>query len=177
VNGFVSSNTFRITPAGTITQILDASGDGAGHVLDRPEGMAIPPDQSLYVTGFNSDNAFHLTLPPYGCEVAPNAARYTTGDLVVLPVLLYTNSGTSWLETRLRLQLRSPSGEIRDLIDTGAGGGFPPLQPGSELDRAPMPLLRVQSGTQRGRWVVRCALEDPRTGSVQEEGYAPFVVQ
>ena len=44
-----------------VTEILDATGDGAGNTLDGPFGVAVDGAGNLYVTGFNGDNVFKVT--------------------------------------------------------------------------------------------------------------------
>lgn len=39
--GLFSNNVFEITPGGDITEIIDATGDGAGHVLDGAGSVAV----------------------------------------------------------------------------------------------------------------------------------------
>ena len=43
----------------TITQILDASGDGT-HPLDYPADIAVDGDGNVYVPGGTSDNVFKI---------------------------------------------------------------------------------------------------------------------
>ena len=65
-NAYVSSslggNAHKITPAGVITQIITAAGDGAGNILDFPRGIAVDSGSFAYVTGFSSRNAFRIPL-------------------------------------------------------------------------------------------------------------------
>ena len=49
VSGGISKNVFKITLDGTITQILDASGDGQGHPCNFPGALAVGPNDTLYV--------------------------------------------------------------------------------------------------------------------------------
>ena len=49
----------KVLPA--ITQIIDATGDGAGNALDEPEGVAVDSDGNVYVAGSFSDNVFQIT--------------------------------------------------------------------------------------------------------------------
>ena len=46
---------------GSITEIIDASGDGAGNLLDVAFGVAVDDAGNVYVTGTFSDNAFQIT--------------------------------------------------------------------------------------------------------------------
>jgi hypothetical protein len=63
VAGYTSSNAFKITPSGTITQIIDASGDGAGHTLSHTYAIAVDGAASVYVAGIDSNNAFKIVRP------------------------------------------------------------------------------------------------------------------
>lgn len=44
-----------------ITEIIDASGDGAGNALDEPASVAIDELGNVYIAGFGSDNVFRIT--------------------------------------------------------------------------------------------------------------------
>ena len=55
------SAAFKITPEGVITEIIDASGDGAGNNLGFPGGIAVDSAGNVYVAGFSSDNVFKVT--------------------------------------------------------------------------------------------------------------------
>lgn len=63
VVGFDTNNVLERAPDGTITEILDGSGDGV-HPLTGPESLAIAPDGTLYVACVGSDNVFKR--PPGG---------------------------------------------------------------------------------------------------------------
>ena len=44
-----------------ITQIIDATGDGGGNLLDGTRGVAVDASGNVYVTGLYSDNAFQIS--------------------------------------------------------------------------------------------------------------------
>jgi hypothetical protein len=44
-----------------ITEIIDATGDGGGNILDEPFGIALDRAGNIYVIGTLSDNAFKIT--------------------------------------------------------------------------------------------------------------------
>jgi len=58
VSGQESDNVFRIAPDGTLTQVLDASGDGQGNTMDEPIGVHVDDAGNLYVAAWGSSNAF-----------------------------------------------------------------------------------------------------------------------
>ena len=61
VGGVGTDNAFKITPAGGITEIIDATGDGMGNLLDEVQGLAAEADGDVYVTGEDTNNAFRIT--------------------------------------------------------------------------------------------------------------------
>jgi hypothetical protein len=79
-------NAFKIYPNGTITQIIDATGDGAGNTLFGSQGIAVDGSGNVYVTGSDGDNAFKIELVPTGIPVLPSSA------LILLSALLLGSS-------------------------------------------------------------------------------------
>jgi len=61
VAGQNTDNVFKITPGGTITEIIDSTGDGGGKVLLNPWGLEVDGSGNVYVTGISSHNAFKIT--------------------------------------------------------------------------------------------------------------------
>ncbi len=53
--------TSSATAQYTITEIIDATGDGAGNVLNEAHRIAADAAGNAYVTGISSDNAFKIT--------------------------------------------------------------------------------------------------------------------
>ena len=124
VAGWVSDNAFRITPAGTITEIIDASGDGAGNTLDGALSVAVDGAGRLYVTGEHSDNVLQITPFPILCGVAMSQEAYTVGDTLEMTTLSFANLFASPVTVRLRVQLLFGTLFTVDLIDLGADGTF-----------------------------------------------------
>jgi hypothetical protein len=54
VADFDSSNVFKRTPGGVITTIIDATGDGLGNPLMRPEFIAVNAADEIFVSGSDS---------------------------------------------------------------------------------------------------------------------------
>jgi len=63
VADFLSDNVFKITPGGTITEIIDATGDGAGNTFFEPSGIATDSSGNVFVVGQLSDNVFKISTP------------------------------------------------------------------------------------------------------------------
>ncbi len=54
---------FCLVPAicnAQITELIDATGDGAGNPLSLPAGIAVDGSGAVYVGGRNSDNVFKI---------------------------------------------------------------------------------------------------------------------
>ena len=83
VTGAISNNVFQITPGGTITQIIDSTGDGT-NTLDDPRNIATDSSGNVFVVGKNTNNAFKIATPGT-CSTGGTACTITkimdaTGD-------------------------------------------------------------------------------------------------
>ena len=61
MTGYISDNAFRVTPAGIITEIIDATGDGADNPVGGAVGVAVDDAGNVYVAAYDSDNVFRIT--------------------------------------------------------------------------------------------------------------------
>jgi cysteine-rich repeat protein len=132
-----SDNVFRISPSGTIVEIIGAGGDGLGHVLDGPFAIAVGANGNVYVTGSNSNNAFRITPPfPGGTitqiiDASGGVAVEGTGTAPLQVPLgiavdaagnVFVSGATS--DNVFRVE---PGGAIREIIDFfGDGRGHAP---------------------------------------------------
>lgn len=78
----MSANAFKITPAEVITEIIGATGDGAGNGLDGPFAIAMDAAGNTYVTGGGRVNAFKIAPPE------PNPALSDFGMVVLLLLMV-----------------------------------------------------------------------------------------
>jgi len=63
VSGFLTDNAFKITPGGTITEIIDSTGDGVGNILNNPIGVATDSSGNVFVVGVAFDKVFKIDIP------------------------------------------------------------------------------------------------------------------
>ncbi len=85
--------------AQTITEIIDATGDGAGNGLNGSIPIAVDAAGNVYLGGFNSNNAFKITP----AEVIPAVSEW---GLIVMGLLLV--AGGTICFGRRRVALISP---------------------------------------------------------------------
>ena len=117
----------------TITEIIDATGDGAGNLMDSPIEMRLDRDGNLFVVASLSDNAFRITQagrdhnnhrlvgrrrrqPSRACR--QSIALDALGNIYVTS--FGTNTGMGSFEPQ-RIFRITASGEITQMIDITAG--------------------------------------------------------
>lgn len=123
VSGHFSDNVLKITPAGDVTEIIGASGDGAND-LREPTDVAVDGSGNVYVLGDSSRNVFRVS--PTGDIVqiidphADGAGDPLSGDLM----LSVNPSGTAFVRgSRYSNVFRiSPTGTIDKILDGRPGG-------------------------------------------------------
>jgi sugar lactone lactonase YvrE len=124
--GRVSHNAFRISGSGEITEIINASGDEAGHILTYPEGVAVDAAGTAFVTGHDSDNLFRITVEGEVSELI-DATGDGLGNVLDRPHnVAVDNTGNvfvSGLNSDNVFRI-SPEGVIMEIVDaTGDGKG------------------------------------------------------
>jgi len=143
VVGFDSRNAFKITTPGTcstggtvctITEIIDATGDGGGNVYTGPRGVATDLSGNVFVVGLDSDNAFKITTPGT-CSTGGTVCTITeiidaTGDgggnVLSAPRNIATDSSGNvfvsgdFSDNAFKI---TPGGVITEIIDATGDGG------------------------------------------------------
>jgi hypothetical protein len=123
VAGFLSNNVFKITPGGSITEIIDGTGDGAGKALEGSFHVAVDLSNNVYVTGALSNNVFQITPGGTITEIID-----TTGDgagqALVYPRGVATDANSNvyvvgaFSDNAFQI---TPGGTITQIIDETAG--------------------------------------------------------
>ena len=113
----------------TITEIIDAAGDGAGSILGITTGIAVDAAGNTYVTGALSDNAFKVTPAGVITEII-NATGDGAGNGLSIPAGIATDAaGNVYVVGRGSANAFkiTPAGVITEIIDTtgdGLGNSF-----------------------------------------------------
>ncbi len=129
VSGSGTSNAFKITPGGVITEIIDFSGDGAGNLI-TPWGIATDASGNVFVAGQNSSNVFKIT--PGGAiteiiDAGGDGAANTLSDPSGVATDASGNVFVTGLGSHNAFKI-TPGGLITEIVDlTGIGGGVDTL--------------------------------------------------
>ncbi len=112
----------------SVEQLIDATGDGQGNVLDQPIALAMDQNGAVYVVGSDSDNAFRID--PDGTitqilEASGDGAGNVCDDPWDIKIDAFGNAcvacDDSWNVFRI-----SPQGVVTEIVDaTGDGAGNP----------------------------------------------------
>jgi cysteine-rich repeat protein len=95
-DSYCCPRVFKIDPNGTITEIIDSTGDGSGNTLSGPSGVAVDGLGNVYVTGGGSDNAFRIEWVgeiPHTCQLDPNS-QITWLMTMLGPIVFSLTSGS-----------------------------------------------------------------------------------
>ncbi len=117
---------YRITPSSVITEIVDATGDGAGGELRYPYGIAVDDSGNVYVAGSESDNVFKITPGGVITEIVDSSGD-GIGGLLDRPLGITVDAaGNVYVagETSDNAFKITPEGTVTEIIDlTGDGAG------------------------------------------------------
>jgi hypothetical protein len=117
-----SDDVLKITPEGQTTQIINASGGGAGP-LEAPQGIAIDSADNVYVAGGFGDTVFKITpggsitLVLDGTGDGTNDLRFPNGIAIDSADNLYVTGGTSDNVFKV-----TPAGVVTQIIDATGDG-------------------------------------------------------
>jgi hypothetical protein len=121
----VSLTIARPVTGQTITQIMDATGDGVGHTLTNPLGVAVDGSGNIYVTGYFSHNAFKITPAGVVTQIIEAAGDGLGHGLSGPTGIAVDNSGNVYVSGRFSNNVFkiTPSGTVTQIID-GSGDGL-----------------------------------------------------
>jgi len=126
VAGDATDNAFKITPGGTITQIISLVGDGLGNTLLTPSAVATDLSGNVFVVGAISNNAFKITpggtitqIISFGGDGLGNFLSFPQGVATDSSGNVFVTGDVS--DNAFKI---TPGGTITEIIDvTGDGGG------------------------------------------------------
>jgi hypothetical protein len=104
------------TPGGVWSEILGPAGDGAGHVLDSPNGLAVDAAGNVYVAGFYSDNVFKVE-PGGGVSLVLDASSVPGAPLSYPDSLAVDSAGTLYVGASSYVFQVTPGGEASVILD------------------------------------------------------------
>ena len=123
-----SNNVFRVTPAGTVTVVLDSTGDGLGNPFGIGRGIAVDAADNVYVTGAITQNVFKISPGGTVTEIADttgdglgNPIAFPTGLCVDLAGNVYVSCSIG--DNAFRI---TPAGVVTLILDA-TGDGVHPL--------------------------------------------------
>lgn len=116
---------FKITPGGTITTIMDASGDGAGNEIDQPRGLAVDQAGNVFVAGFQSGNVFKITPAGVITEVIDSTGDGAGNTLTSAYQIAVDGAGNLYVPN-YEISAGSvfkvtPGGVITEILDASSG--------------------------------------------------------
>lgn len=129
VAGSTPHNVFEITPPGVITELIDASGDGAGNTLEIPRDVAVHADGTVVVVGASNisngpTSAFAITPAGVISEIIDETGD-GLGNLLHLGLAVAVDpAGTTYVAgfTSRNVFAITPAGVASELIDRAGTG-------------------------------------------------------
>ena len=112
-----------------ITEIIDASGDGAGNPLDGSISIAVDGAGNVYVTGYDSDNAFRITPAGTITKIVDASGDGTGNTLDGSHGVAVDGAGNVYVTGSDNVFQITPAGKITEIIDASGDGA------GKTLDR------------------------------------------
>jgi len=123
VTGAISNNVFKITPGGTITEIINSTGDGTSP-LNSAHAVATDLSGNVFVSGKNSGNVFKISTPGT-CSTSGTPCTITQIINFISPHGIATDSsGNVFVQGKLgnTVQKITPGGTITTIIDSTGDG-------------------------------------------------------
>ena len=125
-----SSNAFRVTPAGVITELIDFAGDGQGHLLLYCRAIAVGGTGDVFVAGQGSDNAFRIV--PGGTitqiiDASGDGAGHALEGAWGIAVDRAGNVYVTGIDS-VNAFMITPAGLITQIIDASGDGAGHPLE-------------------------------------------------
>ncbi len=116
VAGRSSNNALKVTPGGTITQIADESGDGAGNPLSFPQFIGLDGAGNVYLAGFR---VHRVTPEGIVTKISDeNAAGMAVDDVGNVYLAL---AGLPLSDRVIKIAPDGTTGEIIDIDGDGLG--------------------------------------------------------
>ena len=112
-------------PPSTITEILDAAGDGTGNTLTEPQAVAVDGSGNAYVTGRMSHNVFEVTPAGVITEII-DATGDGSGNTLNHPKgVAVDGSGNVFVAGGTNLFKVTPGGTITEILDFASTFDYP----------------------------------------------------
>ncbi len=130
VTGSTSDDAFKISPTGTVTKLIDATGDGAGHALDRPTQIVVDDDGTVYLVGTLSHNAFKITPDGTIAQIIDSSGDGAGRPLTFASDIALDAAGDVYVtgqNSRNAFRI-NPSGTVTEVIDATRDGASDPLR-------------------------------------------------
>ncbi len=124
------NSVYRISPDGTVLAIIDESGDGMGHSLHGPLGVAVDHAGNVYVPGVGypdeetGGNAFKITPDGMVAQVIDAAGDGQGNPLLLTGDVAVDGQGNVYVSGRASNNVFrvAPDGTVTEIIDASGDG-------------------------------------------------------